>query len=307
MIAVTGASGYIGSATVDELARRGHEVAAVSRAAGPRQPAVGVQWRSTGRAFPTASAFAGCQAVIHLAGRAHTNVGVVDGQDMFELENRQLALATAQAAHEAGVRRFVFVSTLGVHGAGSSDLLSADSPVRPDSAYARSKLAAEGDLAAWCARHGMELCIVRPPMVYGPRSPGNFQRLLRLVRGGVPLPFASLHARRSFIFVGNLASFLSDCANKTATGTYLVGDGSDWSVAELVRAMASELGTPQRIFPVPVSVLRLAGTLAGRRREVDSLTLPMRVSSAAARRDFAWQPPIVPEEALKRSVQDTGA
>lgn len=303
MIAVTGATGYIGRALVAELARRGLAVAAVSRSADGGQLPVGVEWRSIGAALPCAANFAACDTVIHLAGRAHTTVAVVCDRDLFDEENRQLALTTAEAAHTAGVRRFVFVSTLGVHGRSSNVPLHSDSPAHPDLPYARSKWAAEQELTAWCTEHEMELCVVRPPMVYGPRCPGNFLRLVRMVRSGMLLPFAALHAQRSFIYVDNLATFLAECATQHVTGAYVVADGSDWSVEQLVRSIGAELQLPVRNFPVPVSLLRLVGRISGKQREVDSLTLPMRVDAELARREFGWQPRVAPQDALRFSVR----
>lgn len=303
MIAVTGATGYIGRAVLVELSRRGLSIAAVSRSSSAQVPSA-VQWRITGPSSPSAANFAGCDTVIHLAGRAHTTVANADGRDLFDVENRELALATAEAAHAAGLSRFVFVSTLGVHGSGADELLRANSPVHPELPYARSKWAAEQQLAVWCAAHNMELCIVRPPMVYGPDCPGSFPRLVRLVRSGMPLPFSALHAQRSFIYVENLASFLAECATQTVTGTYLVSDGSDWSVAQLVRAIGAELRLPVRTFAVPAKLLRIIGKLIGKQREVDSLTMPMRVDAEEARRDFGWLPRVMPQDALRLSVMD---
>ena len=303
MIAVTGATGYIGRALVAELARRGLTVAAVSRSADGGQLPAGVESRCIGEALPCAVNFAACDTVIHLAGRAHTTVAVVGDRDLFDEENRQLALTTAEAAYTAGARRFVFVSTLGVHGRGSDVLLRSDSPAHPDLPYARSKWAAEQELTAWCAAHEMELCVVRPPMVYGPRCPGNFLRLVCMVRSGMLLPFAALHAQRSFIYVDNLATFLAECATQHATGAYVVADGSDWSVEQLVRSIGAELQLPVRNFPVPVSLLRLVGRISGKQREVDSLTLPMRVDAELARREFGWQPRVAPQDALRFSVR----
>ena len=303
MIAVTGASGYIGRAVVAELSRRGLAVAAVSRSVSAGKTPSGVLWRSIDDALPSAACFSGCTTVIHLAGRAHTTVAIANGRDLFDEENRQLALAIVKVAYSAGVHRFVFVSTLGVHGNGASVLLRGDSPIHPNTPYAYSKSAAEQQLTAWCAAHDMALCIVRPPMVYGPCCPGNFQRLVRLVKSGLPLPFASLRAQRSFIYVANLASFLAECAIQRATGTYLAADGSDWSVAQLVRIIGAELQVPVRSFSVPVTLLRFAGKVTRKQREIDSLTLPMRVDAELAWRVLGWQPPVAPPDALRLSLR----
>jgi UDP-glucose 4-epimerase len=120
----------------------------------------------------------------------------------------------------------------------------------------------------------------------------------------MPLPFSALHAQRSFIYVDNLASFLAECAQQEVTGTYLVSDGSDWSVKQLVLAIGSELQLPVSTFPVPVMLLRLLGTLTGKQREVDSLTLPMRVDAEPVSRDFGWLPRVAPQVALRLSVRD---
>lgn len=303
MIAVTGANGYIGRAVVLELSRRGLPVVAVSRSGCPHASSA-LQWRITDQSFPSVATFVDCDTVIHLAGRAHTKVAYANGQDLFDLENRELALKTAEAAYAAGVNRFVFISTLGVHGSGAEVPLRADSPIHPELPYARSKWSAEQQLSSWCKARGMALCIVRPPMVYGPNCPGSFPRLVRLVRSGLPLPFSILHAQRSFIYVENLASFLAECAQQEVTGTYLVSDGSDWSVIQLVRAIGSELRLPVRTFAVPAKLLRLVGKLIGKQREVDSLTMPMCVDAEEARRDFGWLPRVVPQDALRLSVMD---
>lgn len=302
MIAVTGANGYIGRAVLGELIRRGLPFAAISRS-NPIDRLGAVQWRIAGPSSPTEANFSDCHTVIHLAGRAHTTLISVNGIDLFDTENRQLALITAQLAYTAGVRRFVFVSTLGVHGRGSDVLLRANSPVHAELPYAQSKWAAEQELSTWCAKHGMELCVVRPPMVYGPSCPGSFLRLVRLVRSGLPLPFSRLHAKRSFIFVENLASFLVECAIQKVTGTYLVSDGSDWSVAHMARAIGEELQQPVHCFPVPPALLRLVGKLIGKQRELDSLTLPMCVDPEPAMRDFCWHPPVTPQKAFSISVR----
>lgn len=304
MIATTGASGYIGRATLELLGRVGPTVA-VSRGAPAFQPHPNIAWRATGSDSPKPEVFAGCDCVIHLAGRAHTTVTHSDGKDLFDLANRRLAIDTATAAHAAGVKRFVFVSTIGVHGNWSEQPVHADSPLRLEAPYARSKAAAEQELVRFCAERGMALCIVRPTMVYGPRCPGNFTRLLKLVASGLPLPFGSLNAVRSFVHVDNLASFLAACATRPlpARSTFVIADGSDWSTAQLARDMAAALGKSSRVFPFPPSLLRLAAGALGRQREIDSLSRPMRVDAGNAREALAWQPPVDPAAGLSAAVR----
>jgi nucleoside-diphosphate-sugar epimerase len=304
MIAVTGASGYIGRATLHWLAREGL-VVGVGRAAPAFRLSPSASWRATGATAPQPAAFKGCDIVIHLAGRAHTTVATTDGQDLFDLVNRRLALDTAVAARAAGVRRFVFVSTIGVHGNWSAELVRANSPLRLETPYVRSKWAAEQELARLCGDAGMTLCIVRPPMVYGPGCPGNFQRLLRLVASGLPLPFGSMRSVRSFVHVENLASFLAASATRPlpAHSVFVIGDGSDWSTVQLVRAMAEALGKRSRAFPFPLGLLRLAASAVDRIRELDSLSRPMRVDASAAWQACAWQPSVEPASGLRDAVR----
>jgi UDP-glucose 4-epimerase len=142
-------------------------------------------------------------------------------------------------------------------------------------------------------------------MVYGPGCPGNFARLLRLVRSGVPLPFRSLREVRSFVYVDNLCSFLAKCAGHPAAvgRVFLAADGSDWSVAELTAKIAGALGRSNRCFPFPTPLLRLGGRVLGKEREIDSLTRPMRFDPSDAWSVFGWTPPVDPAEALRETVR----
>lgn len=299
MIAVTGATGYIGSALVERLAAGGQEVLAFTRGTAPAESRAGVRWQARADGVPLAGDLAGCSALVHLAGRAHTRVAHAGGRDLFEEANRTLALRTAAAARQAGLARFVFVSTLGVHGHRSEQPVTADSPPRLETPYARSKWAAEEDLRTACAGSTMQLCIVRPPMVYGPRCPGNFCRLARLVATGLPLPFGSVREVRSFVQVDNLASFLQHCCEPAApAGTFVVADGSDWTLPQLLRAMAAGMGRSARLLPCPPVALRLGARLLGLGREMDSLTRPMPVDAAATRAAFGWVPPVDPARAV---------
>ena len=210
-VAITGANGYIGSALTAECLARGYEVVTWSRTPPTSRPLA-----ATGQmtahcsvdGLADASTLAGCDTLIHLAGRAH-NFNAPDADAaLFEWSNHQLAIAVAERARDAGIRRFIQVSTVSVHGNWSDGLVNEESPLRATTAYARSKKAAEESLGRICSNSGMGLCIVRPPLVYGARCPGNFSRLVRLVASGMPLPLRSIKARRSFIHLDNLVDFL---------------------------------------------------------------------------------------------------
>lgn len=306
-IAVTGSTGYIAQALIKHLANRENEVLAISRG----QPITalatlpGVQWLSTADGIPSAAALRGCHAVVHLAGRAHTHVAHEGGRDLFDESNRVLALNCSDASREAGVDRFVFVSTLGVHGGSSPKPVTENSPMTGVSPYARSKIEAEQQLAENYRNTPETLCIVRPPMVYGPSCPGNFPRLINLVRRGLPLPFASIHSRRSFIHVDNLAHFLGAVSScQVPGGTYVIGDESDFTVPELIRMIGQAFGLPTRLIPFPPSLLLAAAHLVGRRGEMESLTQAMEVDWSRAR-DFAgWTPPIPGRQALQDTLEN---
>lgn len=300
-IAVTGASGYIGQALLRCLDSQGHDTLAFARHA-TLAPSSRADWRIKPDGRPEASDLQGCDAVVHLAGRAHTRLAVQDGVDLFGLANRQLACATAVAAKAAGVPRFVQVSTLGVHGNWAAEPITEASALSGDTPYAQSKIAAESELAALLSTSGTSLTIVRPPMVYGAACPGNFPRLVKLVKSGIPLPFGSVRGIRSFIHVDNLASFLAFCAvTPSAHGTYVVGDGSDFELPDLIRAIAAGIGAPARLLPFPPAVLRLIARAIGRQREIDSLTRPMPVDWSKARTS-GWTPPAAPGRALADSL-----
>lgn len=303
-VAVSGASGYVGQALLMLLARQGASTLALARSK-PLLPALdGVRWLLCADGEPSASQLVGIDAVVHLAGRAHTRVAFANGRDLFDGANHRLAVRMALAAQRAGVGRFVFVSTLGVHGNWSDSAVREDSPIRAETPYARSKWAAEQALLRSSEASGMDLCIVRPPMVYGPRCPGNFTRLVKLVRMACPLPFASVNAQRSFVYVENLASFLVHCAEHVrGRQTFVIGDGSDWELPQLIRTIGAALDVPVRLFPFPLPVLRLAAQAAGRQREIDSLTRSMTVDWAHVRNGTSWRPPIPAVDALQAALK----
>jgi nucleoside-diphosphate-sugar epimerase len=249
-------------------------------------------WPSSGR----------CDAVIHLAARVHMiQDDHADPLAAYRATNVAGTLRVAEAARAAGARRFVFVSSIKAVAEGSSDhpISELDRPA-PSDPYGISKLEAERALSEYGRASGLEIAIVRPPLVYGPGVRANFLQLMRAIANGVPLPLGAVSARRSLVFVDNLADALVHCTtNPRAAGqTFHVTDGRDLSVAELARSLATQLHAPDRLLPVPVSLLRLAGRLTGRSAQVGRLIGELLLDSSHICERLGWHPPHTVEHGL---------
>jgi nucleoside-diphosphate-sugar epimerase len=238
-------------------------------------------------------------AVVHLAALAHR---AVDESDLRRV-NVDATMRLAEAA--AGrVRRFVFLSSVKVHGedSGAGAFGESDTP-RPEDAYGKCKLEAERLLTEISARSGMELVVLRPPLVYGPRVKANFLRLLRWVNSGLPLPLAGIRNRRSLIYLGNLVDAIALCVeHPAARGPFLVSDEEIVSTPELVSRVARSLGRPARLFPAPSALLRLAGTLLGRSDQMQRLTGNLVLDVSRARRLIGWRPPLALDQGLAETA-----
>jgi len=247
-----------------------------------------------------------CDIVVHLAARVHVlNDPAIDPLAAYRAANVAGALRVARAACDAGARRFVFVSSVKAVGESSHGrpLGEADVPV-PLDPYGVSKLEAEQALQEFGRTSGLEIVIVRPPLVYGPGVRANFLQLMRAVARGIPLPLAAVEAKRSLVFVENLADALVHCAldPRAAGQIFHVTDGCDLSVAELIRALARSLHAPERLFPVPTSWIRFAGRLTGRTAQVERLIGELRVDSRRIHEVLGWTPPYAIEEGLQRTA-----
>jgi nucleoside-diphosphate-sugar epimerase len=298
-VAVTGASGFIGSALVGQLITRQFNVHQIPRSSVDT---------------------AGAQCVIHCAARAHIMYDeALDPLTEYRRVNVLRTLNLARQAAAVGVKRFVFLSSVKVSGESSEGLLrpfgasndngslrlARDVELRPEDAYSLSKREAELGLWEIASQTGIQVVVIRPPLVYGPGVKGNFARLLDLVRSGVPLPLAAVNNRRSFIGLDNLVDLLIRCVDQpsAADQTLLVSDGQDLSTPELLRMIANAMGKPARLFPVPVPALRLAGWALGRMNEVDRLVGSLQVDSCATRELLGWTPPVSVEEGVDRMVR----
>ncbi|WP_306520493.1 NAD-dependent epimerase/dehydratase family protein [Rheinheimera sp.] len=292
-IMVTGATGFIGGFLVPELQAAGHQLVLPVRKAGVDIAGIATtELQDFYQAQGWRSLLSGVEVVIHLAGRAHVMKEQQDPVALFHKANVELPLLIAQQAAAAGVRRFVFVSSIGVLGNSNTTPFTATDLPKPKELYAQSKLQAEQQLQQFCQQTGLELVIIRPPLVYGPDAPGNFGRLLQLVQKPWPLPFGAVHNQRSFVSVYNLCSLLALCAQhpKAANQLFLASDGDDVSTSTLFRQLKTLSGSRCLLVPVPQQLLRALLSFCGLGnlavRLLDSLT----VDISHTRQVLGWTP-----------------
>jgi nucleoside-diphosphate-sugar epimerase len=303
---VTGATGFIGRHTCAALQRRGWQVRGVVRSrarAGELPPGVEpVAWDLEREEAPDALV-CGARAVVHLAGRAHrmgADAGEAAAYRRLNVDATRALLACSRAA---GVRRFVYVSSIKVLGEGEASPYAATAPLDPRDPYARSK--AEAEAIVQTESGAMEWTIVRPAFVYGPGGKGNFPRLLRLAHlaSRLPLPLGAIRNRRSMIYVENLADLLAFCAaDERVAGRVMPGvDGDSVSTPQLLQAICEAQGHRARLVPVPPLLLSAAARALGRGSEWRRLAGSFEVD-AGVLREIGWQPPVTFGESLQRSV-----
>ena len=307
-VLVTGAAGFVGSHLAPTLRAAGWEVRAAVRHADAALPA-GIEPVVLGdlAALPDAgAALAGVDVVVHLAGRAHVvRETTADAEAAYRRGNVEATRHLAEQSLAAGVRRLVFLSSVKVNGERTLDrpFTEADAPA-PGDAYGRSKWAAEQVLHETAQESGLEVVVIRPPLVYGPGVKANFLRLLRLVERGVPLPLASVRNRRSLVSLWNLCDLVASCvAHPAAAGeTFLVSDQHDLSTPALIRAIADAMGRPARLLPFPSSALWIAARMLGRHDTAQRLIGSLQVDAGKATRLLGWAPRVSVEEGLRRTV-----
>jgi len=253
----------------------------------------------------TADELRGIDAVVHLAARVHVMDDRASDEEHFRQFNVTATERLAHVAALAGVRRFVFMSTIKVNGEATTDsVFTADDPPSPAGAYAVSKHLAELAVRAVEAQTGMEVVVVRPPLVYGPGVGGNFLRMMRWIDKGWPLPFARIRNQRSYVSVWNLADLVGTALVHPAAGgrNFLVSDGRPMSTAELVRLLAAAFGRSPKLVAVPESALRFAARLLGRGEDIDRLCGSLVVDDAATRALLGWNPQADVETSIARTV-----
>ncbi|WP_334156896.1 UDP-glucose 4-epimerase family protein [Oryzomicrobium sp.] len=306
MILVTGASGFVGTALCARLCRDGAALRRVLRqAAGDDQVTVGslaadTDWRA---------ALTGVHQVVHLAARVHVmDDPSADPLAEFRRVNVEASVNLARQAAAAGVRRFVYLSSAKVNGESTlpGRPFSATDVAAPADPYGISKWEAEQALGQVAASTGMELVVIRPPLIYGPGVKANFATMMRWVERGLPLPLGAVSGnRRSLLALDNLVDLIVVCLHHpaAAAGTFLVSDGEDLSTADLLCRLGLALGKPARLVRVPLGLLRMAATLVGSGGVYRRLCSSLQLDIGDTRRRLGWTPPLSVDEGLRLAAK----
>jgi nucleoside-diphosphate-sugar epimerase len=303
-VLVTGASGFLGQALSRRLRSDGYLVTALSRHA---PTAFGESWIQVKRYEDSGLLLAGLDCVVHLAARVHImNDAVLDPLAEFRAANVDLSLQLARQAAQAGVHRFIFISSVKVNGEETADEhpFTAEDVPRPQDPYGVSKMEAEQALRSLAEQTGMELVIIRPPLVYGPGVRANFENLLHVVSRGVPLPLGALQNRRSLVALDNLVALITCCVchPKAAGQTFMVSDDEDLSTPDLIRRIAKAMNRPARLIKVPFWVLQMLGKLTGKSSAIQRLCGNLQVDISKTKAVLGWRPPIGVDEGLRRAA-----
>lgn len=304
-ILLTGANGFVGQHLGIHLVKQGYDVVAAVRQANSGinfTPTRIVPVGDIGATTEWSTALEGVDVIIHLAARVHgMQEQAADPLAAFRMVNTAGTIRLAQQAAEAGVKRFVYLSSIKVNGESTTTHpFTEQNEMEPGDPYARSKWEAEQKLLDLATQTSLEVSIIRPPLVYGPGVGGNFQRLLGLVAKAWPLPLASIQNRRSLVGIQNLCSLLEVCMQHPAAAgeVFLVSDGQDISTPELIRMLAEVMGRPCRLLPFPASMLAAVSKLLGQQGAWERLAGSLQVDISKARQQLGWEPPFPLEQGL---------
>jgi nucleoside-diphosphate-sugar epimerase len=303
-VLITGANGFVGRALREYLICAGHQIVPVVRkpCSIPGERVIADVANHPG----WAEVLSGCQVVVHLAARVHVmNDTAGDVAALYHASNVVFTRTVAEVAALQGVKRFIFVSSIKVNGEGREIPYRAEDVPAPEDDYSRSKWAAEKALGAIAQQTGMEVVILRPPLVYGPGVRANFLRMMEVLAQGWVLPLGAVHNRRSLLYIGNLCDAVSVAMTHPAAAghTYLPTDCEDVSTTELLYRLARALEVSPRLIPIPSRILRWAGKLLGKGRQAERLLGSLAADSSSMRRDLGWSPPFSMDEGLLKTVQ----
>lgn len=302
-VLVTGANGFVGSGLCSCLKAGGIPfTAAVRKKTQDSEYEIGEITDKT----DWSGALTGCDTVFHLAARVHVmDERASDSLAAFRTVNVAATENLACQAAQHGARRLVFVSSIKVNGEATLDVpFSASDEPAPLDAYGQSKSEAELALGKIAEATGLEVVIVRSPLVYGPGVGANFLRLLQLVKLGVPLPFGAIHNRRSMVALENLVDLLLTCADHPAAvgGTFLVSDGHDVSTPDLIRMLAAAMGKRALLVPVPEALLSVGAAMMGKSMAASRLLGSLQVDIESTRSILGWHPVVGMQDAIDATV-----
>lgn len=304
-ILITGATGFIGRALADHLlAQSGYQLICCARSLCQLEQKYNpVLIKDINAETDWSEALDHIDCVVHAAGKAHVNAAT-DNAALTEFRKINTAgtINLARQAAAQGVKRFIFLSSIGVNGTVSEKpFLSTDAPNARDG-YSISKLEAEIALQELAKTVSMEIVIIRPPLVYGPDAPGNFGRLAKLAQTGLPLPLGAIHNRKSFVGIDNLVDFIAtSLTHPNAAGkTLLVSDDCDVSTTELLKVMAEASGKRSWLIPVPVAVLRILGKMLGQQGTIDRLCDSLSIDISESKNILGWKPLLSLTEGVRK-------
>ncbi|MDP2715683.1 SDR family oxidoreductase [Rheinheimera sp.] len=307
-ILITGFSGFVGSRLLSVLSTR---VLVLLGRKKPENVSLPFYQSEFNADSDYSSALAGVDVVIHSAARVHMmNEQTTDPLAAFRDVNTFGTVNLARQAAAAGVKRFIFISSIKVNGESTRN----DKPFRhddkplPDDAYGISKAEAEIGLKQIAVQTGMEVVIIRPPLVYGLGVKANFAAMMKLARKNLPLPLGAIHNKRSLVALDNLVDLIVTCIEhpKAANQTFLVSDEHDVSTTELLQMMTRAAGKKPRLLPVPMSWLKLAGKLTGKSAVIDRLCGNLQVDISHTKDTLGWRPPVTVEEGIARCFAAKG-
>ena len=310
-IFVTGAYGFIGKSLCQTLVSYNKSVIGVVRSINLSLGSSKVKYFSSGNIESQNNweeILVGSDCVIHCAGKAHIiSKSKNNLLESYRLTNVEFTKHLAEKAYAAGVKRFIFLSSIGVLGIdtnGREPFSIRDLP-NPIEEYAISKYEAENILMEISAKTGLEIVILRLPLVYGNAAPGNMKRLLKLVSMNIPLPFGLIRNQRSFIGIDNLTDLLIRCIDHpmAANKIFLVSEGKDLSTPDLLKHIASAMGKSLTLIPFPLFLLKFVSYLLGLQKEINRLTGSLQVDGRNLQNELNWQPPFSLNEGIRRMVQ----
>jgi nucleoside-diphosphate-sugar epimerase len=312
-VLITGATGFVGRELCSELGKRGAQIKVAVRTPQVFDSAVeAVLVGAIDGATAWEYALKDVDLIIHLAARVHVMKDAsANPLDEFRKVNVEGSAHLARCAAKVGVKRFVYVSSIKVNGeetAYANQFLESDLP-SPQDPYGCSKWEAEQALHRVAAETGLEVVIVRPPLVYGAGVKGNFAQMLKILANCIPLPLASVRNQRSLVYIENLVDALIVCATHPAAAgqTFLVSDGEDISTSDLLSQLGSAMGRPARLFPCSPTLLKLSGQMLGKSEQIERLLGSLRVDSGKIRRELNWHPPCTLQEGLRKTGESIAA